>query len=1178
MTDDGFSIRDRRHPGPTTPKRKSKTIPLLPVQELAELSQASRLLAVTPTELEAAIVQSTTIPETQTEGNGSSAKRRKTQTPDSPLKSCSCGKTYKTDRGFNNHITKCSVQSAVSTTFAPPSSSELPRKLSPGTSPAPDAILPSNEPLIQSGPSQATSGSSSSGRQRNKSGTPPSPIEFPENFPAELHNLDEKFRCLNTIHCFCTVQRQVVCTLRMLKSSVKQLNGSDFTEQDLAQMCAVAPALIRLFFAYSNELEDGSLQELKENPDTRREIDLVIEFRDARPVQVFGRRKIKSKKDAQEGRNFISLKDLVKPSVSGKRMPTIIQRRQRAFREYLLNFWQETLTNNESYMDKLTSLAAKAIPYSSIVPFASSRESTPKATLPERPSSLQSLVDDIRQDPFYRNQIEEGCLHVEEAYTPQCGRLDEPLSADLKQALKRASSIDELYTHQSDAINHIGNGHHVVVSTATSSGKSLIYQIPVLRGLELDSSLRAIYIFPTKALAQDQKRALHSILSYTEHLQWVTADTYDGDTPLRGNVRDNIRDTASVIFTNPDMLHISILPGHKKWKVWLSKLRYVILDELHYYSGTFGSHCAMIMRRLRRLCHFYGNDNVQFISCSATVANPAEIMSSFFGLPEDSVRAVEVNGAPRGRKLHVIWNPPWKDENVRSQGRVNSVEEAAKLMTYLMIHGVRTICFARYRRACELMLKELQAMLRDVAPQYVDMAMSYRGGYTPEDRRDIERRMFRGDLLCIIATNALELGVDIGSLDAVIHLGFPFNLASYRQQSGRAGRRERDSMSILVAEGDSSVDQFYVKEPMQLFSSTLDASGVELDNEIIVEAHLQCAAYEWPAVISRDCEYFGDADFLENLCEKHLRYDDMHKVWFAGAKYESHPASQISIRSIDDESYQIVDVTTHRTLEELEESRVPFTLYEGSVFIHQGATYLVFQVDHERKVGKVRPASVDYITVQRDFTNADPTKTTETRLVKENEDGITAHNVMAYYGEIQVVTTVFGYFKINPRTKQRMEAVDGLENIPLVKFRHGFWINVPEDTLELLRQRDLNIEFCIHGASHAILSLIPTYVMIPIMGQTDIRTECKHPDASRPRPPRIIIYDSAGGKGGLGRKAYKHIADLVARAAQVVEKCPCEKGCVGCVTALKCTERGGSIDKAGALLLLNGLKAVKPVF
>ena len=340
-------------------------------------------------------------------------------------------------------------------------------------------------------------------------------------------------------------------------------------------------------------------------------------------------------------------------------------------------------------------------------------------------------------------------------------------------------------------------------------------------------------------------------------------------------------------------------------------------------------------------------------------------MESFFNL--EYVRVVDVDASPTSKKLQVIWNPPYKDPVNRYNGRRSALEETIRLIMFLVFKGVRTICFAKSRRACEILFKETQHSLEQIAPDYVERIHSYRGGYSAEDRRYIEGQLFRGELLCIIATNALELGIDIGSLDCVIHFGFPESIASFRQQSGRAGRRGRDSLSILVTDGDNMLDQYYFKNPDELFNKDLESIVLDLDNETILEGHLQCAASELRLSPQRDFKYFGEEELIEDLCEKQLLKDSKNGVFFSHPRFKGNPAGAIKIRSIDEDMFQVIDISTNSEIEKVEISRVPFTLYDGAIFIHQGNTFLIFDVNAERKYAKGKPTTVNYLTAPSDI-------------------------------------------------------------------------------------------------------------------------------------------------------------------------------------------------------------------
>lgn len=457
----------------------------------------------------------------------------------------------------------------------------------------------------------------------------------------------------------------------------------------------------------------------------------------------------------------------------------------------------------------------------------------------------------------------------------------------------------------------------------------------MIKALEEDNRVTAIYIFPTKALAQDQKRALQSILSLIPSLSSVIAETFDGDTPKEQ--RAHIRSNANVLFTNPDMLHVSILPSsieHPSWREFFRALRIVVVDELHVYDGVFGSNVAFIMRRLRRICAFLGNDAVQFISCSATIGNPAGHMSKVFGLSSEAITVISDDGSPAGEKHFLSWNTPFRDPEDKSSGRRSDLNEAARLFLQLVLRGVRTIAFCKVRTQCELMMKTARQMLEAMGrSEMCDRVISYRGGYTALERRRIEKDMFESRLLGVIATNALELGVDIGSLDAVVILGFPFSIANLRQQSGRAGRRNQDSLTLLVC-GSSPVDQHYMLHPSELFEKPNAEVVLDIENPLVLESHLQCAAFELPISLSEDLQYFGP--LMTNLVLARLKKREKLKesdpeLYDCHTRFLPWPAKDVAIRDIEDEMFAVVDITGGRNIviEQIEASRTTFTIYEG---------------------------------------------------------------------------------------------------------------------------------------------------------------------------------------------------------------------------------------------------------
>ncbi|KAL2120492.1 hypothetical protein VTJ04DRAFT_4519 [Mycothermus thermophilus] len=794
-------------------------------------------------------------------------------------------------------------------------------------------------------------------------------------------------------------------------------------------------------------------------------------------------------------------------------------------------------------------------------------------SIPSERKPISEIVQDLKSAPWYVGQIVPDGHRVFEAQPAVYGDLDFLLSQDLVNAQYNARNITRLYAHQAEAINALHAGHHVVVATSTSSGKSLIYQLPVLHALERDPETRAMYIFPTKALAQDQRRGLKELMAYMPSLEEVAVETFDGDTPMEE--RRRIREEARVVFTNPDMLHVSILPNEERWRTFLVNLKFVVVDELHYYNGLLGSHVAFIMRRLRRICAALGNSDVKFISCSATVANPEEHFKTIFGI--EDVRLVDFDGSPSGRKEFLCWNTPYKDPGDPASGRGNAMLECARLFCELILRGVRVIAFTRVREQCEKLVGAVKQHLETLGRgEVANRVMGYRGGYTPQDRRRIEADMFEGKLLGIVATTALELGVDIGSLDCVITWGFPYSIANLRQQSGRAGRRNRDSLSILVGDGFAT-DQYYMQNPDELFTKPNCALQVDLNNMLVKEAHLQCAAQELPIHPPTDAAYFGDD--LAQICADRLVPADDNDQQSSSVFYHCHPRFRpqpwrfVSIRDVEDDHFAIIDTTNNRNvvLELLEASRATFTIYDGAIFLHQGATYLVRDFNPDQKLARVERVRVDWITQQRDFTDVDPIETEAVKRIRHSP-------CRAYYGAIRIKQVVFGYFKVDPRRGRVLDAVQ-VDNPPVIRHSKGMWLDIPARALNILASRRLHAAAAIHAAQHACMHLIPNFVLST---PGDVRTECKSPikefsptasQSQRKRPARLTFYDAKGGAGGSGinAKAFDFVDDLLRQALRRVESCACDNGCPECCASEMCGEGNEVMSKAGARVVLRTL-------
>lgn len=919
-------------------------------------------------------------------------------------------------------------------------------------------------------------------------------IPWPEHFT----RISQTHRALNLVYTFCCTRKQVATTFETIKSTVESHIKRELKIEDIAEIRALIPQAVTFAYVEEAKLQISLLgneqgwkskgmgelpsMDFKEgDKDNGGEV-LLFEFIDGDM-----KRQVQHSQTGEptKARRKLKHEELKMPVFSQKQMLNLIEKRTKKFTSAVNAYINQCVEDGVDPVMKLADELSASIPTPSDktgqIPDAVHRSSLPP-TIPEERQSIPDIINEIKALDWYTGQIVPDGHRVFDPQEPIYGELKFPLSQDMVNALYNTRNITQLYAHQAEAINNLHDGHHVIVSTSTSSGKSLIYQIPVLHDLEEDRNSRAMYIFPTKALAQDQRRSLKELLRYLPGLEDLLVETFDGDTAKED--RNTIREEARIIFTNPDMLHITILPHEESWRTFLQNLKYVVMDELHVYNGLFGSHVAFIMRRLRRICAAVGNRHVKFISCSATVANPEEHMKTIFGV--DDVKLTDFDGSPSGRKEFLCWNTPFKDPEDRTSGRGDAMAEAAKLFCQLILRGVRVIAFCRVRKQCELLLNAVRHELTFLErTEVLARVMSYRGGYTPQDRRSIEKEMFEGKLVGIVGTNALELGIDIGSLDAVITVGFPYTISNLRQQSGRAGRRNKDSLSVLL--GDCfPTDQYYMDNPDEIFTKPNCELQVDLQNLLVLEGHIQCAAFEMPIRADEDVLYFGKQ--LPELAAERLVKDALG-YYHTADRFRPLPSKFVAIRDTEDEHFAIINTTNGRNevLEELEASRAFYTLYEGGIFLHQGLTYLVKEFSTERMLAKVERVNVDWTTQQRDFTDVDPI---EVDLIRRLPSPSLSR---AYYGAIRITQVVFGFFKVDKR-RRILDAVE-VDNPPVIINSKGMWLDVPRAALEILDSHRLNIAGAIHAAEHAVLSLMPNFV-ISMPG--DVRTECKNPLKGKP--------------------------------------------------------------------------------
>ncbi|KAF2271282.1 DEAD/DEAH box helicase-like protein [Westerdykella ornata] len=965
-------------------------------------------------------------------------------------------------------------------------------------------------------------------------------IEPFEPWPEHFKKLAQAQRALSLVYTFCCTRKHVATTFDNIKFAVEAHIRRELHVSDVVQIAVLMPRSVRFHYVDEAMLQANLMTTVEElgarDPADHKSV-LLFEFLDgdlkrgAQPAK-----NGQGKPAPQRLRN----QNLKMPVFTQKQLTNLIEKRNGKFVGAVNGFLHQCAAEGVDPVGRIEGMAREAMPVPPEDDGLSADRAMLPLSIPDERKSIPEIIEEIKTLEWYTGQIVPDGHRVFDPQPAIYGELKFQLSQNLVNALYNTRNITQLYSHQAEAINHLHDGHNVIVSTSTSSGKSLIYQIPVLHQLERESSTRAMYIFPTKALAQDQRRSLKEMLRFMDGLQDIVVETFDGDTPMAE--RNHIRDEARIIFTNPDMLHITILPQEEAWRSFLQNLRFVVVDELHVYNGLFGSHVSLIMRRLRRICAAVGNTDIKFISCSATVANPEAHMKTIFGI--EDVKLIDFDGSPSGRKEFLCWNTPFKDPGDPTSGRGDSVAECAKLFCQLILRGVRAIAFCRVRKQCEALLAAIKAELTNLErPEVIARVMGYRGGYTSQDRRRIEQEMFQGKLVGIVATSALELGVDIGSLDAVVTCGFPYTIANLRQQSGRAGRRNKDSLSVLV--GDCfPTDQYYMSNPDEIFTKPNCELQVDLENILVLEGHVQCAAHEMPIDPEADMVYFGP--LLPKIAKERMRRDDAG-FYHTNERFLPYPSRHIAIRDTEDSHFAIIDVTHGRNmvLEELEASRAFFTIYEGGIFLHQGRTYLVREFSQDRMLAKVEHVSVDWTTLQRDYTDIDPVETEAIRRIPGSR-------CKAYYGPIQIQQVVFGFFKVDKR-RRIIDAVE-VDNPPIILRSKGMWLDVPTSALELLKSRRLNIAAAIHAAEHAVLSLLPNFV-ISMPG--DVRTECKvalkefaAKETARKRPARLTFYDAKGGASGSGI------------STKAFEFCCCDE---------RCKEANQVMSKAGALVVVMSL-------
>jgi DEAD/DEAH box helicase domain-containing protein len=703
-----------------------------------------------------------------------------------------------------------------------------------------------------------------------------------------------------------------------------------------------------------------------------------------------------------------------------------------------------------------------------------------------------------------------------------------PIPEGLHPRVRDALGIDALYSHQAEVWEAAQRGEHLIVTTGTASGKTLAFNLPVLDALAREPKNRALYLYPTKALAQDQLRAVSAL-----KVPRLRPAIYDGDTP--SEQRWQIRKWSNLILSNPDMLHVGVLPHHDRWGDVLANLRYVIVDEAHVYRGVFGSHVANVLRRLRRLAQVYGAEP-QFLLASATIANPGELAESLLGA---EATVVGDDGAPRAERTIALWNPPLTDEELGL--RASPLGDASRLVADLVIRGLRTLCFAKSRKAAELVHRFTAERLGDSS-----RLSPYRAGYTPAQRREIERRLADGELLGVAATNALELGIDVGVLDAVVCVGFPGTMASLRQQWGRAGRRGH-GLAVLVASEDA-LDQYFMREPETLLQRRVEAAILDHENPRVLDGHVLAAAFEAP-LDDRDRSVLGDAALVRAAQLPELKRTKAGYVW-AGRDY---PAARVPLRSTSPDAFTVVEAESGTLLGLVERERAYSTVHEGAIYLHLGESYRVAALDDEARAALVEPFSGDYYTQAKKETMT----AIEEEARREHRLGLELS-----FGRVVVTEQVVGYQKKSISTQENRDLVE-LE-LPQTTFEtEAVWF-LPEPWMLEGLEHEPRLLGSLHAAEHSLIALLPLWAMCDRWDIGGLSTNLHFQTGGA----TIFVYDGHPGGVGITERGFEQFEGWVGDTAKMLAGCPCERGCPSCVQSPKCGNLNEPLDKAGALTLL----------
>ena len=736
------------------------------------------------------------------------------------------------------------------------------------------------------------------------------------------------------------------------------------------------------------------------------------------------------------------------------------------------------------------------------------------------PASIEDLVEELLQHPGFKHCIAH--RHVTPAVEARHGEWPQGLSSKLVTALK-ARGLEKPYIHQQRAIDHALQGRNTVVITPTASGKSLCYNVPVVESILQNPASRAIHLFPTKALSHDQYGELYELTKACD--AGIKVFTYDGDTPPA--TRRALRDAGHIIVSNPDMMHAGILPHHTSWIRLFENLKYVVIDELHQYRGVFGSHMANVLRRLRRICAFYGSKPV-FLCSSATIRNPKELAESLIGEP---VQVVDENGAPRGSRTFLFFNPPVinSELNVRRSVRL----EARRLAMRFLARGHQAIVFGRSRLDVEVMTTYLK---RGMARIHHDPAQitGYRGGYLPTERREIEQGLKKKEILGVVSTNALELGIDIGSLDVAILAGWPGTIASAWQQSGRAGRKAGGSLTIYIA-GSSPLDQFLVKHPEYFFGTSPEEAIINPENLSILSSHLKCAAFELPF---EDGESFGPTNpapilqYLED--ERVLRHSG--RRWHYSS--DAYPSEDVSLRGAVGENFVVLDSgQNNKVIAEVDYDSAPFLIHDDAVYIHNGRTHIVEKLDWDRRTAFVRHRPLDY------YTDSESSSTVQVMNIDE-ETPTPEHPVIeaVRFGPVSVTTVVAKFKKVKFETQESIGY--GVVSVPPLEVQtEAMWLTLRDGVKRMPTTGMQDFATSLQGIANLLRHTVPLHVLCD-RSDFGIYAMVRAPFDQR---PTIYIWDRYPGGIGIARKLFSISDRILNSAGRIVTECNCPAGCPACI-------------------------------